>query len=278
VLNFKWHGQKALAFYLLIFFGLLCNSDKAKADAWANLPIKYPMADLKSEWIIDTAHVADSMKLKRNKIVFRAPIYPRKLYVTDAAVQSFDTKSQREQKGRQFAQFQLANGKNVYCSTSSLDMRFSATYLCLLDKDNDGRLDSAYEVRSRLQTDLPIITHGRLEGYGDIVPVTIREIDRTKLEPPIEFLIEWFEGNGDLGRNILFTPKLHGTWGTGWLTTTPIVAAMRSDSLQEFEFLNLIISIRSTEKGYADFKISHAAGDAVMSTNGTSVVFGREGR
>lgn len=168
-------------------------------------------------WIVDTSSAQGDVEAKKGKSFSRLPVLPQKLIRIKDPVIDIGTTGVKISAGKQFVGYRLENGKTVYCSSQTLDMmkdggsiiyfRYEGTYACLVDQDDDGKLDGIYEVKSRLMSRIPVITHGKASGYETINPIAFEELDRKEFNNPINLELVWWRGKG-VGDRFQVVPRL----------------------------------------------------------------------
>jgi hypothetical protein len=174
--------------------------------AVASIPVHAETLPAQANWIIDLSNVSPQLEARKGKVFLQVPVYPEKIISIDGPVIDVMTTGVKVSQGKQFIEYRLSNHQEVFCSSKTLDFmkdggsifyfRYEGTYVCLVDQNQDGKLDGVYEVKSSLGSGTPIVTHGKSDGFEEIEPVAYHQIDRKNFDNPMSFSYRWFKGNG----------------------------------------------------------------------------------
>ena len=243
-------------------------------------------AEAVSIWRIDTASVDELYNLKKRDSFLDLKILPAELVEIEGDVVDVGTTGVKATAGGQYIRYSLqAAGSNrtVYCSSKTLDQmkkggsafyfRYGGTYLCLVDTDGDVMLDGVYEVRSTLGSGIPIITHGQMDGYERIAPISYRHVEPSLFDNPISFRLFWESGNA-LTDRILFKPMIEGEDWEDSLYLDGYVGLNKGEVPGRFSFLNLTFDVASDTTKRASITVSRSPGNVMMRVTGTRVDLG----
>jgi hypothetical protein len=235
-------------------------------------------------WNLDTSAIPKTMQLKKGGLLLSIPMYPEKLIRIERDVQDVGTTGVKMSAGKQFFRQLLANGKEVFCSSRTLDWmkdggsifygRYDGTFSCLVDQNGDGMLDGEYEVRTQTQSGVPTITHGKDNGYENIEPVPYKVIEPKDFNNPMAMEVRWQGGNG-IDNKAYFsiairTKDNESTLVTGGLAAPGLVVP------GEFEFAGLRISYASSAKKMLDVKFARIFSKPKFLTLGMKVAYRNE--
>lgn len=235
----------------------------------------------RASWIIDLSKVEGTVDVRKGKTIVSLPVFPNKLITIDGPVVDVGTNGVKVSAGKQFIEYRLASGKTVFCSSQTLDrmkdggsifyFRYEGTYVCLVDQDDDARLDGVYEVKSNLMSGTPIITHGKESGYEAINPITFRYIDRKDFNNPMSFKIDWWRGSG-IGDRFHVSPSLKAEMGED-LTLNQYAGLDVGAVPGSFTYLGIKFEVSGDRPNHARVTLERQANFVTMNTYGASVDF-----
>lgn len=243
------------------------------SPSWAS-PV--PMS---ATWRIDTSKIPDHIELKKGKVLFSANLLPSKLVKIEGAAIATGTGELRSAADGQFILYTDGDGEEVYCSTKTVDLmhkkglfyfRYDDTYMCLLDRDHDGKFEQSYEIRSGLGTALPILTHGKTDDWVPITPVSYSTIDSATLDIPLTLTLRWSFGNGvddRLGFAVSVDSK------TGELALASWYGLNKGELPGSFDFANLRLRVASTVTKLAIIDVARLSDRGTMVTSADRVGF-----
>ncbi|GAA0318520.1 hypothetical protein GCM10009087_31170 [Sphingomonas oligophenolica] len=251
------------------------------APSWAET------VPLSAKWTIDTSKIPAHVELRKGKVLFSAKLLPSKLVRIEGAAVAAGTGELRAAAGGQFMVFADNGGSEVYCSTKTVDlmhkggflyMRYDDTYMCLLDRDRDGKFELSYEIRSGLAA-LPFLTHGKTDDMVPITPVSYTTIDPAQLDIPLMLTLRWNIGNGfddRLGFNVSVGADANAGYlpREAALTLSSWYGLNKGEVPGTFGFANLRIHAASTAAKTATFDIEKLSDHGTMITDAAHVGFG----
>jgi hypothetical protein len=235
-------------------------------------------------WHFDFVSVPTSKQVRKGKTLLALPLFPDKLIEIESDVMDVGTTGVKMSAGKQFFAQRLANGKEVFCSSRTLDWmkdggsifygRKGGTFSCLVDRDFDGLLDGEYEVLTRTESGVPFITHGKDNGYEAIKPVRYKFVDRKTFNHPLTFELKWCCGNG-IDNNAIFTASVKDDQGE-YVAIQGGFGAPQMAVPGQFEFAGINISISSPAKKVLDVKFGNHPTAPVFVTEGMSIFIGEK--
>ncbi|MFA5966553.1 MAG: hypothetical protein WC804_21250, partial [Sphingomonas sp.] len=214
---------------------------------------------LSTRWMVDTSQVPGHLDLHKGAVLLSANLLPSKLVTLNAIAVVEGTGEVQAEPGAQFLRYVDGTGQDVYCSTKTIDLikktgiimiRYGDTYLCLLDRDHDGKFDHGYRVRSGLETELPIMALGKTDGWLPIAPASYSEIEPAKINVPLALILRWEYGNGVADR-IGFSVEIHDLSRNSNRDRLRLATWFGLNAGQvpgAFDFANIRIRIASTEQ------------------------------
>lgn len=242
---------------------------------------------LSAKWIIDTSKIPAHVELRKGKVLFSANLLPSKLVRIEGAAVATGTGELRAASGGQFMVYTDNTGAEVYCSTKTVDLmhkggflylRYNDTYMCLLDRDGDGKFELSYEIRSGLAA-LPILTHGKTDDMVPITPVSYATIDPDQLDIPLMLTLRWNIGNGfddRLGFNVSVGADANAGFlpREAALTLSTWYGLNKGEVPGTFGFANMRIHVASTAAKAATIDIERLSDRGSMLTTADHVGFG----
>jgi len=243
------------------------------------MPASAGIIPISAKWTIDTSKVPDRVELRKGKVLFSADLRPSKLVAIDAAAIATGTAELRAASGGQFILYTTGTGDEVYCSTKTVDLmrkgsllyfRYGDTFMCLLDRDHDGKFELSYEIRSGLAA-VPILTHGKTDDMVAITPVSYTLIDPAQLNIQLTLTLRWNIGNG-LDDRLGFNVNVEGK--TGSLALASWYGLDKGEVPGTFGFANLRIHAASAIAKAATIDIEKLSPRGTMLTSADRVAFG----
>jgi hypothetical protein len=240
--------------------------------------------DAGTTWHFDFKDVPTATQIRKGRVLLELPLYPDKLIQIERDVMDIGTTGVKMSAGKQFFAQRLANGKEVYCSSRTLDWmkdggsifygRKHGTFSCLIDRDADGFLDGEYEVLTKTGSGIPFITHGKDNGYETIEPVPYKVIERKSFNHPLKLQLTWCCGNG-VDNKAFFTAMVKDDQGE----VAYFTGGYGPDKMAvpgNFTFAGLDVSIASPAKKTLDVKFGKHPEHPVLVTNGLTLYMGEK--
>jgi len=239
--------------------------------------------NLSARWTLDTADIPAHIEVHKGKDLFEVKVLPSQLVKIDSAAIASATGEVRAAIGGQFIRYTDPQGGELFCSTRTVDamngkgfqlyFRYNDTYLCLLDTDHDGKFDQSYEIRSGLQTAIPILTHGKDSDMVAITPTPYTLIDPAQMDTPLTLKMTWNYGNG-AGDKVIFNATVVNK--REHLDVASGFGRNKGELPGTFTFANLRLHLASTTPKVATADVERLSARAIMVTSGDSVAFGRQ--
>jgi hypothetical protein len=268
----------------LIKFAPIAVTLALATGATAADPVKEPtrLLEATSIWVVDASVVPDQAQIAKGKDILSLPLYPRDLIRINRDVEDVGTTGVKASAGKQFFGLKLANGKQIYCSTKTLDylkdggsifyFRKSGTYLCLVDQDGDGRLDGNFEVLSRAGSGLPIISHGKDNGYENVEPIPFVKLDSRQFDNPFSLDVRWGSGNGTDGK-AKFYLELKGA-GSNYLPIEGSLAGPNSAVPGSVKLAGIEVDYKSPAQKLLDVAYVRLPGTPIVLSSGMEIRIG----
>lgn len=239
---------------------------------------------LSTRWMIDTSKVPGHLDLHKGAVLLSANLLPLKLVALDAIAVTEDTGEVQAEPGAQFILYADGTGQEVYCSSKTIDLikktgiimiRYGDTYLCLLDRDHDGKFDHGYRARSGLETELPILALGKTDGWMPIKPASYSALDSAKFNVPLALILRWDYGNGVTDR-VGFGAEIHDLNRSGNRDSLRLSSWFGLAAGQvpgAFDFANIRLHVASTVPKEAAIDVERVSERGTMQMTGARVTF-----
>jgi hypothetical protein len=266
----NWHRGR---FCVSLFVGAallapLPSAALQKKKPAAEKPEPARIVDARSTWYFDTSSVPKTAEVKKGGLILSLPIYPKKLIRILSPVTDVGTKGVKVSSGKQYFGLELVNGREVFCSTRTLDymkdggsifyMRYTGTFTCLVDQDKDGKLDGEYEIRSRTQSGIPTITHGKDSGYEAVEPIAYEVLDPKAIDHVMWFQVKWCCGDGQ-DKGAAITMGIYGDKGDASALAGQYPVRVAADAPAQ-ELAGVMVALRPKAKNLmtADYTLTGA--------------------
>lgn len=241
---------------------------------------------LSARWTIDTSKVPSHLDLRKGEVLLSATLLPSKLVEIASPAVTAATGDVRAEAGGQFMLYTDTTGEDVYCSTKIIDLmkktglivfRPGDVFLCLLDRDHDGKFDQSYQVRSGLQTEIPIVALGKTDGWVPITPVSYDAIAPARFNVPLALVLRWEYGSGVTDR-VGFSVEIRDLSSNSKenrLRLSTWFGLKAGQMPGAFDFANIRLHVASTAQKAIAVEVERVSEHATMQMTGARVAFAR---
>lgn len=246
-------------------------------------PSQAQMVAMSGDWLLDLGQVPAHVALRKGEDIARIPMLPRQLVRVEEDVLDPATGALQASRGGYFIRFSLADGQAAFCSTLTTDgMRkgqfhligYVDRHLCFFDRDNDGRFEAGYEIRSGLMSRIPVLTRAKVEGAKPVVPARYAAVPSSESDLPLTLALTWRAGRGLGDKAVFLIYVCDATRPTKKNECLQFSRAAGLDAVPgTFSFAGLTFAFSSKAENTGEAQVSRAASKATMTTNGASVSF-----